>query len=71
MSTDSRTTKYDESRHFQDGFNDVYCKCGAHLSRHANRESGTPFEKYRDPKAWFCPILPPQSDMDILASMLR
>lgn len=58
MSTDQQV--YDESRHFEDGFNDVYCRCGAHLSDHANRSHGTPFEKYRDRAQWFCPKNPPK-----------
>lgn len=64
---------YDESRHFEPGFNDVYCKCSAHLSYHANRACGTPFEKYRDPKFWFCPVNPPRewSLFDIAMGMRR
>lgn len=64
---------YDEGRHFVEGFNDVYCKCGAHLSYHANRASGTPYEKFKDPKQWFCPINPPRDMglLDIAIRMLR
>ena len=50
---------YDESRHFEPGFNDVYCKCKAHLSDHANRTREAPHEKYIEPKYWFCPVNPP------------
>lgn len=64
---------YDEGRHFEDGFNDVYCKCGAHLSYHANRSRETPYEKYIDREQWFCPVNPPreQSLLDIAVGMLR
>lgn len=64
---------YSEDRHFEDGFNEVYCKCGAHLSDHANRSRGTPHEKFIDRTQWFCPMNPPreQSLLDIAIGMLK
>lgn len=64
---------YRPDRHFEPGFNDVYCKCGAHLSHHANRTHETPHEQYINPKVWLCPVNPPRepSLLDIAIGMLR
>jgi hypothetical protein len=69
--TDEQKLVYDEGRHFEDGFNDVYCKCGAHVSYHANQHG--PYEIRIDRTKWFCPTNPPEEPglLGIALGMLR